>query len=83
MCIRDRSKLVRKQILCDIYTSDIKIDCVFLIIPNLIRNCILGISFMKDERCLIDVEKGVVEFRGREEEQNVSIPIVHLSLIHI
>ena len=56
-------------------------DCVFLVIPNLIRNCILGIIFLKDERCLIDVEKGVVEFRRREEEQNVSVPIVHMEVV--
>ena len=79
--VGSKSKLVRKQILCDIYINDIKMDCVFLVIPNLIRNCILGISFLKDERCLIDVEKGVVEFKGREEEQNFSIPIVHMEVV--
>ena len=56
-------------------------DCVFLIIPNLIRNCILGISFLKDKRCLIDVARGVVEFKGRTDEREFSIPIVHMDVV--
>ena len=93
MCIRDRintliisavgnkSKLIRKQILCEIYVNEVKMYCVFLIIPNLIRNCILGISFFKDEGCLIDVAGGVVEFKRSGGEQKLSIPIVHMEVV--
>ena len=65
--VGNKSKLIRKQILSDIYINGFKMDCVFLIIPNLIRQCILGISFLKEEGCLIDDAKGVVEFKGRAD----------------
>ena len=79
--VGNKSKLIRKQILYEIYVNNVKMDCVFLIIPNLIRNCILGISFFKDEGCLINVAGGVVEFKGRGGEQKFSIPIVHMEVV--
>ena len=48
-----KSKLIRKQIMCEIFIDDVRLDCVFLVIPNLIRDCILGISFLKEEGCAV------------------------------
>ena len=43
-----RSKLIRKQIFCEINVNDnLKFDCVFLIVPGLIREYILGMNFLK------------------------------------
>ena len=56
-------------------------DCVFLIIPNLIRQCILGTSFLKEEGCVINVAKGVVEFKGRADEPEFTVPIVHMEVM--
>ena len=76
-----KSKLIRKQIMCEISIDNVKLDCVFLVIPNLIRDCILGISFLKEEGCIIDMNQGTVEFRGRTGEQELQLPIVHMELI--
>ena len=56
-------------------------DGVFLIIPNLIRQCILCISYLKEEGCLIDVAKGVVEFKDRADELKFAVPIMHMKVL--
>ena len=76
-----KSKLIRKQIMCEIIIDNVKLDCVFLVIPNLIKDCILGISFLKEEGCVIDMNKGTVEFRGRTGEQELQLPIGHMEFI--
>ena len=80
--VGNKSRLIRKQIMCEIYINDVKMDCVFLIIPNLIRPCILGISFLKEEGCFIDVAKGVVGFKGRAEETEFTLPIMHMEVMN-
>ena len=39
--VGNKSKSIRKQILCDIEIDGIKNECVFLVIPDLIKPCIL------------------------------------------
>ena len=43
-----KSKLIRKQIMCEIFIDNVRLDCVFLVIPNLIRvkfvNIVYGVQ---------------------------------------
>ena len=65
--VGNKSKLIRKQILCDIDIDGIKNECVFLVIPDLIKPCILGISFLQEAGCLIDMGKRVIELKGKAD----------------
>ena len=45
--VGNKSKLIKKQILCDIELDGVKSECVFVVIPDLIKPCILGMSFLQ------------------------------------
>ena len=55
--------------------------CVFLIIPELVRPCILGISFLQEKGCVIDVNKGIVEFKDKTGERELVVPIMHMEMV--
>ena len=55
--VGNKSKFIRKQILCDIDIDGIKNECVFLVIPDLIKPCILRIVFSMKQDVLLIWEK--------------------------
>ena len=66
-------KHVRKHV-CEInINNNVKFDCVFLIVPGLMRDRILGIQFLKQTSSKIDKEKNNILLKTE----------VNLSLIHI
>ena len=84
MCIRDsmtttlvisavgnKSKLIKKQILCDIEIDGVRSECVFLIIPDLVKPCILGMSFLQETGCRIDIGRRIIELKGKADERCV------------
>ena len=82
-----RSKHVRKQIFCEIHVNDnVKYDCVFLIVPRLARECILGLQFLKQTHSKNDIERNNIlmktDVNAFDNEDSFEIPLM-LSLIHI
>lgn len=52
-----RSRNIRKQIMCQVDLNGHVSDCVFLIIPHLICDCIIGMQYLQQEGCLINIPK--------------------------
>lgn len=48
------SKLIRIQVMLTVEINDFKEDAVFLVIPGLNRECIVGINLLKLHNCIID-----------------------------
>ena len=67
--VGNKSKLIRKQILRDIEIDGVRNECVFLIIPELIKPCILGISFLQEIGCRIDIGNKVIELKNPADEE--------------
>ena len=80
--VANKSKLIRKQILCDIETDSVKNECVFLIIPELIKPCILGISFLQEMGCRIDIGNRRIELRNKADEEEYAVPIMNIELLN-
>lgn len=75
-----KSKHIKKQILCDIEVNNIKTECVFLIIPGLVRDCIIGMNFLQQEGCVINIPENYINFVKQQkepkgEEQHSIVPI--------
>lgn len=75
-----KSKHIKKQILCDIEVNNIKTECVFLIIPGLVRDCIIGMNFLQQEGCVINIPENYINFVKQQkepkgEEQRSIVPI--------
>lgn len=81
--VGNKSKLIRKQILCDIYIEEIKYECVFLIIPDLIKPCILGTNFLQETGCLIDMGRRIVELRREDDEATYTVPMMHIKVVDV
>lgn len=60
--VGNKSRHIRKQILCEVHFDNTKRDCVFLIIPGLIRECILGMEFLQQEGCIINIPQNYIQF---------------------
>ena len=39
-------------------------------------------SFLKEEGCRIDIAKGVIEFKGRPDEVECTVPIMHMEVMN-
>lgn len=52
----NKFKLVRRQILCGVMLQGYLHVGIFLVVPKLIHNCILEISFLRENNCIIDFE---------------------------
>lgn len=78
-----KSKNVRKQILCEITINGIKRDCVFLIIPGLVRDCILGIHLLKQEGCAINIRDNYITFQEHNDLPERSDEPQHIPLLTI
>ena len=58
-----RSTLVKFQILCPVKVGKLTEEIIFLIIPKLGKNCIIGYDTIKDLSIMIDPITEVVNFR--------------------
>lgn len=66
--IGSKSKLIRKQIFVNVEINKEVYECVFLIIPNLIHDCIIGINFLRENACIIDFCSGKFKINQKEND---------------
>lgn len=79
--IGKKSRHIRKQILCEVEINSIQYDVVFLVIPGLIRDCILGMNFLSQVNGVINLPEGYVQLQPTTEdpdemEQVWKVPIL-------
>lgn len=65
-----KSTKVREQVFLSVQLNGFKFEYPFLIVPNLVRNCILGCDWMRDYSVIIDFSKSVLRgnFDGTERQ---------------
>lgn len=56
-----KSKRIRKQIFLDLSLCDLQINVIFLVIPGLIKDCILGISTLREYGCIINLPQNTIK----------------------
>jgi transposase InsO family protein len=66
--IGKKSKLIKNQILAEIDINKMKFDVVFLIIPGLIRDCILGMDLLQDAECVINIPQQKLKLKDNTHE---------------
>ena len=54
---------------------------MFLIIPDLVEPCILGMSFLQETGCRIDIGRRIIELKEKADEAENAIPIMHMAVI--
>lgn len=68
--IGSKSKVIRRQVLLEVTIGDYKADVVFLIVPALSRDCIIGINLMSDAGCIIDLPNKQIQFTCDNEHKS-------------
>ena len=54
--VGNKSKHIKRQVFCETILNDsISVDCVFLIVPGLVRDCILGMNFLQQSKSVINI----------------------------
>ena len=85
--VGSKSKSIRKQIFCEvIIRNSLSVDCVFLIVPGLVRNCILGMNFLHQSRSVINIPERWIQFQPEgeviDEERLCEIPLLSMEEIN-
>lgn len=61
--VGNKSKRIRKQVFLEVIINNrFNFDCVFLVVPGLIKNCILGIRFLKQVQGIINIPENKLVF---------------------
>lgn len=68
--IGTKSKLIRKQILLDVEIENYQFELVFFIIPALNKDCILGISMLREGECIIDFKLNTLNINNPQYKGN-------------
>ena len=77
----NRSKSIRQQVFLEVVlSSNLSVDCVFLIVPSLVRNCILGMNFLQQSKGVINIPEGWIQVRPEvvtnAEEHPYEVPLL-------
>lgn len=67
-----KSKLIKKQILLTLRVNNWKLDVVFLIIPGLSRDCVLGVGMLREGQCIIDMANNKMICKCECDDNNMS-----------
>lgn len=71
--IGQRSKHVNQQIFVEVAIKQHKFDCVFVVIPGLVRDCILGMPMLQEENCIINLSDNCITFNSHENRQELPV----------
>lgn len=66
--IGKKSKNIKRQILCEVDVKGNKYNVVFLVIPGLIRDCILGMGFLKQAKGVINIPDCYIQLETEDQE---------------
>lgn len=69
-----KSKRVTQQIFLDMAIAGVRIKTCFLIINNLIRPCILGMDWLQENKCCLDLEKRIMQLKIGIDE--ITVPFI-------
>ena len=83
-----KSNKITQQIMLAIKIGEYVADAVFIVVPNLIRGCIVGINLLQEGRCIINLPNNKILFQnsnssGEEPviaEIMTAVSYTHLSL---
>lgn len=79
-----KSTSIKKQILLNVTINNFTDDVVFLIIPGLNHNCIIGMELLKSLKCIIDLKNNQLKFdKNNKEECNSNQQIIDLMKLNI
>lgn len=67
----NKSTLVRRQVLCNMKLQGYVYEGVFLVVPKLIYNCILEISFLYENNCIVDFRKYNLEVSASTDDSRL------------
>ena len=66
-----KSKQITQQILVEVKFGMYVIDSVFIIVPDLIRDCIMGIELLQEGGCIINLHNNQITFNNHVTEGGV------------
>ena len=82
-----KSKRVTQQVLLTTRIGDVEGDGVFLVVPELVKDCIIVIGLLEEYGCIIDFRNKQLTIPGKGNQKEVTAEIfmaeIFLSLIHI
>jgi len=74
---RNKTKGIRRQALIEFEIDGVKYEQVFMILPNLEPDAILGINFLQENDVMIDVARKCFRARKGEEDCTHSFFLIH------
>ena len=76
----NKSKRITQQILLTVQIEGLKVDSVFVVVPELIKDCILGIGLLEENGCVIDLNKKRLIIQGEQNHEETTAEIILMEL---
>ena len=55
-----KSKRITQQVLLNVQIKNLNFERVFIVVPDLVRECILGVDLLADSGCVIDLNLSLI-----------------------
>ena len=76
----NKSKRVTQQILLTVQIESLKVDSVFVVVPELIKDCILGVGLLEENGCVIDLNNKRLMIQGDQNQEGTTAEILRVEL---
>ena len=76
-----KSNKITQQVMLELKIGEYVADAVFIIVPNLIRDCIIGINLLQEGRCIINLPNNKIIFKNSNDngEDHVVAEIITIA----
>lgn len=75
--IGNRSKNISKQVFLQVDINNYTFDSVFFVVPELIKDCIIGMEMLSEEGCVINLPAKRIQFPTKGEVEILSLETQH------
>ena len=73
----------QQQVLLNVQIKNFNFESVFIVVPDLVRECILGVDLLADSGCVIDLSNKQLKIKGdptHDEATIVAVSYTHLDV---
>lgn len=75
-----KTRAITHQILVEVNINGRREDGVFVVVPELIRDCIIGVDFLYNGGCIMNFQKKQIQFTSTDEHQSTETHAEMLSV---
>ena len=61
--------------------GDVEVDSVFIVVPELVKDCIVGVGLLEEHVCVIDLHNKQLTIPGKGDQKEATAEIFHVEIV--